>query len=44
MLIGFLVAGIFIAVVFGKGGVNLVKSCLLLTLGAACLLVAGALI
>ena len=35
-----LVLGIFIAIVFGKGGVDLVKGCVTLIFGAMLLLVA----
>lgn len=42
MLVFLLVASIFIAVVFGKGGIDVVKGCVTLILGATLLLVAGA--
>jgi len=44
VLIILLVAGIFIAIVFGKGGVNLMKGCVTLIFGVLLLLAGSAIL
>lgn len=44
MLVILLIAGIFIAIVFGKGGVGLMKGCVTLIFGVMLLLVGSAIV
>ena len=44
MLLFLLVAGIFVAIIFGKAGVGLVKGCLMLAFGLIFLLVGAAVV
>jgi len=44
MLLVLLVAGIFVAIVFGKAGVDLMKGCIVLVFGAILMLVGCAIV